>query len=136
MCYNSHMNITRHSEKFKILASRMHSGEITREQMADACGIKVGTLGVWLTRSKLTKKNNADGTKKLHGAALGLVINDPNRAKVVATAVARVMSGEISVTQAAREYPEIPASTLSKRVRQLKEYAGEPVARRNRPQAP
>jgi len=126
------MNITRHSKEFKDLATKMHAGDITREQVADLCGIKVGTLGVWLTRSKLTKKNNADGTKKLYGSALGMVINDPERAKVIADAVSRVMSGELSVTQAARNYPDIPASTLSKRVRQLKGYAGVPVARRNR----
>lgn len=124
--------VSRTSPEFKALAARMHAGEITRDQMADLCGIKIGTLGVWLTRSGLTKKNNADGTKKLHGFALGMVINDPTRAQALSAVVDRVMSGEISVTQASKECPEIPLSTISSRVRKLKGYAGLPVQRRNR----
>lgn len=128
------MNITRHSEKFKELADQMHSGAITREQMADTCGVKVGTLGVWLTRSKLTKKNNADGTKKLHGSAADNAARlSPETAKLLDDLTKKVLDGTYKSCLAAHtDHKDVSLSTLTVRVRKARIAQGLPIGRQGK----
>jgi hypothetical protein len=127
--------ITRHDTAFVEAARRVACGASTREQESAALGVNPGTFAVWMSRSKITASRNPDNVKKLHGAALGWVTTDPDKAKAMDEATARVLAGEITSTQAARDYPELAdaRAAIAARVRrakvqlkvQLKELATE-----------
>lgn len=123
----------RNDQTFKEMVSRITAGELTRQQAADSYGVNYGTLCVWLGRSNLNAQTARKATgipKPLAGAALGWNVTDPNKAKVLEEATARVISGEFSVTEASEKYPDLALSTLSKRVRKERMAAGYPVQKR------
>lgn len=119
----------RNDPTFKEMVSRIESGELTRLQAADTYGINPGTLNVWLSRSNLAEKTRLK-ERPLHGAALGWVKLDPDRAKLLDEVVARVVAGELTVTQAARENPTLVLMTISTKVRQRQEELGLPMRKR------
>ena len=116
--------LTRNSEKFIDAAKRVVSGQSTKEVEAALLNVKPGTFAVWMTRGGFTSRTNPDGTKKLHGAALGWVTSDPDKAKALEEATARVLAGEMSATRAAEVYPDVAMSAVAARVRRARAEAG------------
>ena len=130
-------NPVKASDAFKEAAQRVTSGQSTKEVEAAALNIKPGTFAVWMTRAGLTSRRNPDGSKKLHGAALGWVTTDPDKAKALEAATALVLAGETSATQAAEKFPGVAVSAISARVRRARTEAGvekPPTIRRTRAQ--
>lgn len=121
--------INRHSQEFKDLAAKILSGELSRLEASNQYGINPGTLAVWMSRSNLTSKG-PDGVKKLHGAALESAITDPDKVKLLEEAVARVLDGELSATEAAEKYPTLAQVTIAKRVRKYRQEHGMTVQKR------
>lgn len=116
--------VTRNSKEFTEAANRVVSGQSTKEAEAALLNVKPGTFAVWMTRSGLTSRTNPDGTKKLHGAALGWVTSDPDKAKALEEATAKVLAGEMSATRAAEVYPGVAVSAVSARARRARAEAG------------
>lgn len=110
------------------MVARIQSGELTRAQAAQTYGINLGTLGVWLSRSKVNTTTRAP--RKLHGAALGWAITDPDKVKLLDEAVAKVLAGEMSATKASEIYPTLALATIALRVRKARLAAGQPVQQR------
>ncbi|MDO9236198.1 MAG: hypothetical protein Q7U28_09235 [Aquabacterium sp.] len=122
--YMPDVSITRNSKEFRELVSRLQAGTLTRAQAAAEYGINPGTLGVWLSRSKVRSP------KALHGAALGWAITDPDKIKLLNEAVAKVLAGEVSATKASEMYPTLALATIAFRVRKARIAAGQPVQHR------
>ena len=121
---------SRHCQEFKDLAARILSKEISRLEAAEISGINPGTLGVWLSRSKLNSPRNEDGTKRLHGAALERRIVDPEKSHLLDEAVAKVLDGEMSATEASERYKSLTLVTISTRVRRERAKLGLTLIRR------
>lgn len=124
------MKITRHSKEFVEAAGRVASGATTREAAAQELGVNPGTFGVWMSRSGIAVDKTEKGTKKPAGAALGWAINDPDKAKALDEATARVLAGEMSVTEASEIYTDVAFATIAARVRRTRERLGIPVQKR------
>ena len=128
------MNITRHTQAFIDAAHRVSRGEITRIDAAAQLNLNPGTFAVWMSRSKIKADKSVKPTKQLAGAALGLLQGlDPDKAQALDEAVARVVSGEITLAEARGLYPDLSGSTLTVRVRKANARLGVTVKRRRTP---
>lgn len=110
----------RNDSKFKEMVLRIQSGELTRHEAAEAYGIGYGTLGVWLSRSKLnssTARRKVDGTKARYGVASEWPVLDKD---AVDAAVQRVLSGEISARALCMQDPTFRYSTLVRKVQKAR----------------
>lgn len=117
----------RNDATFKEMVARLQSGELTRDQAADAYGINPGTLNVWISRSKLGDTiPNLQG-KSRAGAAVHWPELTPDEVSATEAAIARVLAGEVSALAATKADPRISASTLAKRVRKARIDRGIPV---------
>lgn len=116
-------NPIKNSDAFREAARRVVSGQSTKEVEASILNIKPGTFAVWMTRAGITSRKNNTAKRRLHGAALGWVTADPIKAKALEEATARVLAGELTSTQASKEYPELSSAraTLAARVRRARE---------------
>lgn len=121
------MNTT--DPQFKSMILRLQSGEITRNQAADAYGIRLGTLNMWISRKKLSSTIPATG---LAGTALERAETDPDKVNARRQAAARVLAGEISALAVAREYPGLSHRTIAQDVRKARIKLGQPVQHRTR----
>jgi hypothetical protein len=127
------MTITRHTQIFIDAAHRVARQEVTRTEAAAKLGVNLGTFTVWMQRSGISEGKNPNGTKKAHGAALGWLTSDPVKAKALEEAVARVLSGELTGTEAAELYPDATIAAIGSRVRaHLKRTGGTPPPRKRR----
>ena len=122
----------RNDTTFKLMVSRLQSGEITREQACAEYGVGYGTLCVWLGRSKLNATIphpgwKPDRARPMVGAAAEWTPLDEDTKKAIEAAVVRVIAGEISALAVAKEDPRINHRTLTKAVRKAKIAAGIPV---------
>lgn len=127
------MNITRHTKAFINAAHRVANHEVSRVEAAAELGVNPGTFGVWMQRSGIREQKTPDGTKKAHGAALGWAHTDPVKAKALDEASARVISGELTSTEAAELYPDAALPAIAQRVRtHLKRLGIAPPPRKRR----
>lgn len=134
------MKITRTSPSFKVLVARLQSGELTRAQAAAEYGVPLGTLNVWLSRSKVGESTRLK-ERTLHGAAADLANSlDPKIAKLLDEATQKVLDGTYkSCLAASKAYPDVVLGTLTTRVRKARLAQGLPIGRQGKkaqPEAP
>ncbi len=108
----------RNDPTFREMIRRIDSLEITRAQACDLYGVSLGTLNVWISRSKLKL---ARAPKPLAGAALEWANNDPVRRAALDEAISRVVSGELTGDQAFALYAGqgVARATLFYEVRKI-----------------
>lgn len=118
----------RNDPTFKEMVARLQSGELTRNQAAEAYGLKPNTLITWLLRSKIDIPR--DSSAGLRGAALTWTKDDPVRKAALAEAVAKVLSGELTGDQAFAIYADkgVARATLFLEVRKI--LAAQGIKRR------
>lgn len=116
----------RNDPTFKEMVSRIASGELTRKQAAEAYDLNLGTLHVWVQRSKLALPKAPTGAKALAGAALEWKNTDPVRIKALEDACNEALSGSLTVDQAVAKYKEqgVARATLQRMVRARLDESG------------
>lgn len=120
-----------HDASFNEMVGRLKSGELTRAQAATVYGLNPGTLGVWLSRAGLT--GQLPSLQGKVGRAAEIAQTDPVLIAAMDAAVAKVVGGEISALEAARQDPRLSARTIAHKVRQFRQRQGLPVqAKRTR----
>lgn len=132
----------RNDPTFKEMVSRLQAGELTRKRAAEEYGLNLGTLMVWLGRSKVTgiprdnawRASNPDKVNAMNSHLIGQKLTG-EAAKALYNATERVLRGEISALAAAKADPRISARTLASRVRKARLERGLPVASRAAPAA-
>lgn len=120
---------------FKEMVGRLQSGELTRSQAAETYGIGVPMLNVWISRAKLG--STIPDLRKIsrpipnRHVATGPVL-DPDNAKALREAVAKVLSEGVSALSVSNADPRVKQRTLAKYVREAKIAAGEVLPVRTR----
>lgn len=123
----------RNDPTFRAMVARIASGEISRRQAAAIYNVNYGTLGVWLNRSGFGEATAYKGARTRKAGRAGAAVGWPEmsqevRAKLDAAAE-RVLSGASSARSESMADPEIKLSTLTIKVRKIRQARGLPGPR-------
>lgn len=105
--------MNRHSPEFLALIDRIAAGELTRNEAAAEAGIGLGTLNVWISRSKLNARLEPVARNK--GPNHPFATNTPERTELYERAVAEGVAGA-TVRELVERYPTLSKHTLARRV--------------------
>lgn len=110
-------NTAQYNEMIQAIAA----GLITRQDACTKYGVEYATLGVWLSREGVKTGRKLSGAAAENSSKL-----TPDKVAALESATAKVMSGEMTVGEAARADPLVNMGTLRLRVAQAKKRAGIP----------